>query len=306
MLSIEKLKESNQFYDYNKGITKKETDKANKIATVITKAAQTKTPQEGDIVLYTTEHGDYHKNAVIEKIEGNKFYICEAGSLWAGVNEQTQKHYISVGSGGSFRWLNIEKLEATKETKQRNFQTWGRFGAEANGAFYFPATVKVWIYNEKNKYYPYSTKLYNKYYIHKSDDPEAEYLFRASLIMRAWKTHKDFNTWLLKNRAVIFEHYNNSYVVFTYKKESVLISEKAYNNLTNYTEKDLMQINCSWVEVKRMVRGLTQKLITEYRYSNRNNDESSKEYQEKHHKQLYMSDKRNKKDSICLTVLKSL
>ena len=306
MLTVEKLKEVNQSYHYNKGITEKETEKANSIATVITKAAQTKNPQVGDIVLYTTEHGDYHANAVIEKIDSKKFYICEAGSLWAGINGQTQKHYISVGSGGSFKWLDIEKLEATRETKERTFQTWGRNGAEANGAFYFPATVKVWIYNEINKYAPYSTKLYNKYYIHKNDNPEAEYMFRASLRMRAWETYKDFNAWLLKNRAVIFEHYNNSYVVFTYKKESILLSELAYNNLTNYTEKDIHKINASWVEVKRMIRGTTQKLITEYRYSNRNNDESLEEYRKNHHNQLFMNDKRNKDNAICLKVLKPI
>lgn len=302
MLSIEKLKEVNESYHYNKGITDTELNKANKIALVITKASQLQSPQVGDIVQYTTEHGDYYAHAVIEKINGKEFYICESGSLWAGINEQTQKHYISVGCGGSFKWLDIEKLEATNQTKQRNFQTWGRFGAKANGAFYFPATVKIWVYNEKNKYYPYSTKLYNKYYIHKNDNPEADYLFTTN--GNAWKTYKELNTWLLKNRSVIFEHYNNSYVVFTYKKESILLSELAYNNLTNYTEKDTMQISCSWVEVKRMIRGLTQKLITEYRYSNRNNDESLEEYREGTQKQLFMNDKRNKDNAICLEVLK--
>lgn len=305
MLSIEKLKEVNQFYDYNKGITETETNKANKIATVITSASQTESPQVGDIVLYTTKYGDYYKDAVIEKIEGKKFYICESGSLWAGINEQTQKHHVSVGSGGSFRWLDIEKLEATGGTKERAFQTWGRNGAEANGAFYFPATVKIWIYNELNRYAPYSNKLYNKYYIHKNNDPEARYMFSSSMSGNAWKSYKDFNAWLLKNRSVIFEHYNNSYVVFTYKKESVLLSESAYSNLTNYTEKDIHKINGSWVEVKRMIRGLTQKLITEYRYSNHNN-ESLEEFRAGTQKQLYMNDKRNKKDVICLEILKPI
>lgn len=302
MLSIEQLKEINKFYPYKHDITETETEKANGIIQAIELATKTDKPQPGDKVLYTTKYGDFYANATIEKVNGQEFYICENGSFWAGVKENGD-HYVSCGAGGSFSWLPIEQLQPTQKTTEAVFKTWGRFGAEADGAFCFKASVKVWIFTEKNIYKPYTTEKYNKYYVHRNDDPEVKYMFKTS--NAAWKNYQEFNVWLLKNKAVIFKHFNNNYVVFTYKKESILLSETAWQNCENYTEKGLLLINCSHVPVKRKIND-SQKLITEYRYSNRNNDETLEQYRENLKNNKYMNDKRNTSDRICVDILEPL
>src|SRR5690554_4854771 len=126
MYTMESLKEINWSYDYNHKINQSDIDKANMYVKIIENSRDEKQPKSGDIIEFTNKHGDYYKNAHIEKYdaEDDVFNICEQPYVpFIGLNKNNDGIYCST-SGGA--WDNVPKNKL-KYIGQRlkTFCDWG-------------------------------------------------------------------------------------------------------------------------------------------------------------------------------------
>lgn len=297
MLKMGELQELNN-HRYAYAIHEPELNKANELIELINSKTKSIEPQPGDYVEYLDEHGSFYKHARIERIRDNVAEFCENPSHpFTSISRDNNRLSLSM-SGGAWGSVDISKLVPTEELREASFKAWGRYGACANGAFTFNATVKVWKYEKKNKYAPYSTKDYTKHYVSfnskfENDDRE-RYLFKGDGF--AFENHREFNAWLLKNRAVAFKgNWSNQYVIFIYKRAEMLVSEKHYNKISHHTEEDYRLMNGSYIPIKRVVDSYN-KTILEYRYTNGTDEKN-------YDKQLYLNDARNKENEICIPII---
>jgi len=67
----------NTLYDHEHCLTQEDVDMANKLVRHIERTRNPRVPQVGDRVRYTTRHGDFHGNALIEAVrEDGTLSIC--------------------------------------------------------------------------------------------------------------------------------------------------------------------------------------------------------------------------------------
>ena len=75
--SRETLLPMNTLYDHEHHLTQEDVDMANKLVRHIERTRNPRVPQVGDRVRYTTRHGDFHGNALIEAVrEDGTRSIC--------------------------------------------------------------------------------------------------------------------------------------------------------------------------------------------------------------------------------------
>ena len=75
--SRETLRPMNTLYDHEHHLTQEDVDMANKLVRHIEHTRNPRVPQVGDRVRYTTRHGDFHGNALIEAVrEDGTRSIC--------------------------------------------------------------------------------------------------------------------------------------------------------------------------------------------------------------------------------------
>ncbi len=132
-------------------ITEKDVTNINKIIEIIENTRDITHPKTGDIVLFTSQHGDYYGNAIISNtFDGDDFEVCECPytPFFSCYVDSTKDVKISV-SGGKFHIFN-KSMFKYKGKQQRLFCDWGVCGACANGAIDFYATVNVWEVKEKS------------------------------------------------------------------------------------------------------------------------------------------------------------
>ena len=224
LYDLERLTKENTRYAHQ--INEKDVEKVNELISLITNGRSDKRPMLGDIVEYTTENGDYYKNAHIEQTDDTTFgkektiYVCEKPYI-PFVSEFRNSISFST-SGGA--WSFIPKDLKLIGQRTKIFCTWGSYGACGNGAVYFTVAVNVWEYIEpNNKYAGLSTKTHDKFYIYKHDDNTMNsYKYTTSIATstkKAFKTDEEFEKWLADFRGIKFKgNFENQIVVFTPKE----------------------------------------------------------------------------------------
>ena len=70
--SRETLRPMNTLYDHEHHLTQEDVDMANKLVRQIEHTRNPRVPQVGDRVRYTTRHGDFYGNALIEAVAHTK------------------------------------------------------------------------------------------------------------------------------------------------------------------------------------------------------------------------------------------
>jgi hypothetical protein len=233
MYTIETLKKVNPSYDYEHRIIQEDVEMVNNWITFIGNSRDKNSPQVGDIVEYTNEHGDFYKNAHIEKIdgyEGEGLHICERPQV-PFIGKSNNRFYTST-SGGA--WTNIPKNLKLIGQREKAFCDWGHCGACGNGAVNFSVVVNVWEYKEPEPLYKdYSTKTHDKFYVSVLEDQllreqhnNYKYLIQTNgcTSHTAFKTDKEYQAWLKTFNGVEFDgHWQNQKIVWTHKQISKVV-----------------------------------------------------------------------------------
>lgn len=203
-------------------------------------------PTQGDSVRYTSDYGDFYQNAMIDSINGERVSLCEQPSAYALSNG-----HVSI-SGGAFKSVDSSKLEYIGE-KERLFWSFGSCGACAHGGIYFMARVHEWQYTPEHPMHgKYTTEHYAKRYV-SSDAMGSE-----------------FKAWATTYNAVIFvSKLTTSFVVFSAKVKTALVTQQEYNKLK--LPEDTRLCNGTIIRVK-VDCDSSKNTITEFRFHNANNN----------------------------------
>ena len=142
--SRETLLPINTLYDHIHHLTQADVDAANAWVRHIEHTRNPLVPQIGDRVRYTTRHGDFYGNALIEAArEDGMLSIClcpYVPFVWATAD--------GIGcsvSGGPFTAVAPQALHPVG-IMPGDFCDWGHCGACGNGAVRFCAEGPLWVY----------------------------------------------------------------------------------------------------------------------------------------------------------------
>lgn len=253
----EEVKQLNQGYS----ITEKDLKEVEDLINLIETTRSNSSPKVGDIVKFTSEHGDYYESAVISRIEEDgDIEICEhyPTPFVKRCNSKTKNIWISI-SGGPFCSIKADMFKYIGKDKSKFCYS------EICEAKCFFATVNVWEVKQKNRYEPYTTEKYNKMYIYKNVEDFNPYTILGKGI--AFTTEREYNIFLKTYRAKEFAtDDNNVFVIFYYKEENFYISKNEWDNLQN-CEIDTRLYNGSIITVKVQYDDINKK-IKVYKYSN--------------------------------------
>lgn len=255
LLPYQLFKDMNVNFDMEHGITDFEYDKANIIRmTFPLRTGKESKPQTLDILRYADEIGDYYKNALIDHIfeDENRISVCQVPYVPFVVCDQIYNEFekndhkrgyypISISmSGGPFESIHLDDNELICiGTENIEVKDWGKCGGCGNGAFYVPVRVNVWtLKKEVNKYHPYSTKEFDKFYVHffKEDDnrrnPNNLYAIIDSYSReKEFKTELDYLSWLDTFCGKEVAEEGNRKVVFCYKRKDTNLEPEIFDDL---------------------------------------------------------------------------
>ena len=179
--SCETLLPMNTLYDHEHCLTQEDVDMANKLVRHIERTRNPRVPQVGDRVRYTTRHGDFHGNALIEAVrEDGTLSIClcpYVPFVW-----RTADGIGCAVSGGPFTIVAPKALQPTG-TVPGDFCAWGHCGACGNGVVRFCAEVPLWEYREPESLYgDFSTEKWRKISLYKDTECRSSDLYRGDCI----------------------------------------------------------------------------------------------------------------------------
>lgn len=253
-------------------LTDFDVDLANELSELIEQTRDPDRPMPGDIVEFTTVHGDFYPNAHIENAYETGLYICEQPYV-PFVNEIDDKPSFST-SGGAWRQIprNLKRIG----TRPKLFKEFGHLGGCADGAIEFYAEVNVWVYTESDPYFPYTTRDWCRHYMNYDKESHDSFGYHYYLDGIAFHTEKEYLAWLATYHGVEFEGYwGNQTIIFCYRKNGVLLPRDEWDKLTLPTDTRMM--NGTIIDIKYQTDDETH-TITEYRYTNRAEDHMNYRY----------------------------
>ena len=266
-MNLKELNKINQRYlNAHYCIDPDEVEKVNKLIHLIEVTRDSNTPKTGDIIKFTSEHGDYYDKAIISSVYSDgDIEICERPYTPFVCNYYDKAQNIGMSvSGGSFHNFNKTMFKYIGKDR-RKFCVWGNCGACVDGAIDFIATVNVWEVKQKNRFEPYTTKDYNKMYIYKNVKNHKPYTILGDGI--AFENEQDYQAFLRTYRAKEFKGYSfNQTVIFYYKEDNYYLTKEEWEKLTN-CQIDTRRCNGSIIKVKVKYDDKNKK-INVYRYSN--------------------------------------
>jgi hypothetical protein len=267
--TLETLKEFDPSYNREHYTNQADVEKVNKFIKMIEESRNNNETVSGDIVEYTTKHGEFYKNAHIEKFETdedyaeNPVYICESPYV-PFVDEYNGRFYTNT-SGGA--WNHIPKNLKLIGQREKTFCVWGHCGACGNGAVHFKAVVNVWEYVEEgNLYNRMSTKDHSKFHVSIRDntDYRSDYKYiitKGATSHTAFNTDKEYQAWLKTFNGVEFAgHWGNDRIVFTDKQIEKCLPLEEYQAITDCVI-DSELCNATIQECKRVY---TDNTVTTY------------------------------------------
>lgn len=186
-------------------------------------------PCAGDAVVFTDSTGEYFPGALIDRVDGDTVSICQNGSTFTCTGTSVST------SGGAFRSFKIKDLKKNGR-KNRNFWTWGRYGACGDGGIYFFANVPYWI-AEEEKEHDYTTEKYDLRFVHEDKNPDAwgyKWLVSSPGLTadRAFKTDAELELWKQTYRAVkAYDTWQKNGAYFIYREKMISLTQKQWYSL---------------------------------------------------------------------------
>ena len=202
---------------------------ANKLVRHIERTRNPRVPQVGDRVRYTTRHGDFHGNALIEAVrEGGTPSIClcpYVPFVWA-----TAGGIGCAVSGGPFTAVMPQELKPSG-AMPGDFCAWGHCGACGNGVVRFCAEVPLWEFREGDPLYgDFSTEKWRKISLYKDTENLHGNLYRGDCI--SFRTEEEFRRFLSDCEGTVFAAPNpKSVIVWGYRDEQVALPRTEWKAL---------------------------------------------------------------------------
>lgn len=227
--SRETLLPINTLYDHIHHLTQTDVDAANTLVCHIERTRNPLILQVGDRVRYTTRHGDFYGNALIEAVsKDGTLSICLCPYIpfvWATAD--------GVGcsvSGGPFITMTPQALKPSG-TMQGDFCDWGHCGACGNGAVRFCAEVSLWEYREPEPLYgDFTTEKWCKVRLYKDPERRDGDLYRGDCI--SFRTEAELRQFLSDYEGTVFMVPDpKSVIVWCYRDEQAAVSQKEWEAL---------------------------------------------------------------------------
>ena len=271
MYDINSLVAVNGSYHMQHKVTQSDVDMVNTYIKIIEASRTDHSIQAGDIVEFTCRHGSYYRNGHFERrsmSKENHWNICEQPHI-PFINLTTAKNNIICSTSGG-AWRDIPSTLKLLGKRNKLFKDWGHCRPCANGAVAFEAEVNVWEFYEPDPLYgEYSTKYYDKHFIHYCADEQGRPLNGSTYIYFgncfAFTSKADYEAWRDTFKGVEFAGNGpNQTVVFTYKRIEKLIPKAEYDSLGLPTDTRI----CNGTIKVRVKYDDSAHTITEYRYTN--------------------------------------
>ena len=227
--SRETLLPMNTLYDHEHCLTQEDVDAANALVRHIERTRNPLVSQGGDRVRYTTRHGDFHGNALIEAVrEDGMRSIClcpYVPFVWATAD--------GIGcsvSGGPFTAVMPQELKPSG-AMPGDFCAWGHCGACGNGVVRFCAEVPLWEFREGDPLYgDFSTEKWRKISLYKDTENLHGNLYRGDCI--SFRTEEEFRRFLSDCEGTVFAAPNpKSVIVWGYRDEQVALPRTEWKAL---------------------------------------------------------------------------
>ncbi len=227
--SRETLLPMNTLYDHEHCLTQEDVDAANALVRHIERTRNPLVSQGGDRVRYTTRHGDFHGNALIEPVsEYGMRSIClcpYVPFVWATAD--------GIGcsvSGGPFTAVMPQELKPSG-AMPGDFCAWGHCGACGNGVVRFCAEVPLWEFREGDPLYgDFSTEKWRKISLYKDTENLHGNLYRGDCI--SFGTEEEFRRFLSDCEGTVFAAPNpKSVIVWGYRDEQVALPRTEWKAL---------------------------------------------------------------------------
>ena len=227
--SRETLLPMNTLYDHEHCLTQEDVDAANALVRHIERTRNPLVSQGGDRVRYTTRHGDFHGNAMIEAVrEDGTRSIClcpYVPFVWATAD--------GIGcsvSGGPFTAVMPQELKPSG-AMPGDFCALGHCGACGNGVVRFCAEVPLWEFREGDPLYgDFSTEKWRKISLYKDTENLHGNLYRGDCI--SFRTEEEFRRFLSDCEGTVFAAPNpKSVIVWGYRDEQVALPRTEWKAL---------------------------------------------------------------------------
>ena len=219
----------NTLYDHEHCLTQEDVDAANALVRHIERTRNPRVPQVGDRVRYTTRHGDFHGNALIEAVrEDGTRSIClcpYVPFVWATAG--------GIGcsvSGGPFTAVMPQELKPSGAVPG-DFCDWGHCGACGNGIVRFCAEVPLWEFREGDPLYgDFSTEKWRKISLHKDPERRDGDLYRGDCI--SFRAEEEFRRFLSDYEGTVFAAPDpKSVIIWCYRDEQTAVSQEKWDAL---------------------------------------------------------------------------
>ena len=227
--SRETLLPMNTLYDHEHCLTQEDVDAANALVRHIERTRNPLVSQGGDRVRYTTRHGDFYGNALIETVrEDGMLSIClcpYVPFVWA-----TAGGIGCAVSGGPFTAVMPQELKPSGAVPG-DFCAWGHCGACGNGVVRFCAEVPLWEFREGDPLYgDFSTEKWRKISLYKDTENLHGNLYRGDCI--SFRTEEEFRRFLSDCEGTVFAAPNpKSVIVWGYRDEQVALPRTEWKAL---------------------------------------------------------------------------
>lgn len=224
--TLETLLPLNVSYDCEHCLTQSDVDMANTLVELIERTRTDEHPQVGDLMVHVSKHGDYSPRALIEKEYEGALSVCIHPYI-----PFVYRKGNGIGcdvSGGPFCRVEISDVEF-KGWDTAYFKEWGHCGPRANGAVNFAASVALWEYREPDPLYgDFTTKDWQRIYVRKDTDVDAEYLYQGIGI--CCKDEEEFEEFLSDHEGTAFPgNWHNQVVVWCFKHSVKGISREQWD-----------------------------------------------------------------------------
>lgn len=227
--SRETLLPINTLYDHIHHLTQADVDAANAWVRHIEHTRNPLVPQIGDRVRYTTHHGDFYGNALIEAVrEDGMLSIClcpYVPFVWT-----TADGVDCSVSGGPFITMTPQALKPSG-TMQGDFCDWGHDGPCGNGAVRFEAGVSVWEYKEANPLYgDFTTKHWRKLDLYRFPERTDGDLYRGACI--SFGSDEELEQFVADYEGKLFRApVPNRIILWCYRDELKAVSQAEWDAL---------------------------------------------------------------------------